>query len=278
MPASPRNSAGEAGADSVLIPTVEHIAARRVAECEVQSIEAVAVETPLALIYNKIDHAVMMVTPRDLEDFVMGFSISEGILRRPQELDSIEIQQTPSGIEARIVIAHRREMMLNIRRRNLIGRSGCGICGVDSLKAALPPLRRLLVTQTPSFEAIHTALSSLPQAQQLNSQTHAVHGAAWVNMSGEIQLLREDVGRHNALDKLIGAMTRNKIEPHTGFAVITSRCSVEMVQKAVTARIATLVAISAPTSLAIEVAKEAGLRVIALARSDSVIVYAEGTR
>jgi FdhD protein len=249
-----------------------------VAKCEVQSTEAVAVETPIALIYNKINHAVMMVTPHDLEDFVLGFSISEGILRRPQELVSVGIQQKSGGIEARIAIAHRREMMLNIRRRNLIGRSGCGICGLDSLKAALPPLRRLPVTEAPTFEAIHIALSCLPRAQRLNSETHAVHGAAWVNTAGEILLLREDVGRHNALDKLIGAMARNKIDSKTGFAVITSRCSVEMVQKAVTARIATLVAISAPTSLAIELAKEAGLRVIALARADSVIVYAEGMR
>ena len=233
--------------DTVASPStaaLERVAARRLfAAGEVATIEAVAAEVPVALVYNGISHVVMMATPEDLGDFALGFSLSEGILRRPAEMGAIEIVETSSGIEARLEIDRRRAAMLDIRRRNLAGRTGCGICGVDSLEAALRPLPRLKSSAAPSVDAVRRALAALPAAQPINSETHSVHAAAFADLDGRVGLLREDVGRHNALDKLIGAMANAGADPAGGFAVITSRCSMEMVQKAVTIGISTLVAI-----------------------------------
>ena len=267
---------GDAGAAPAAAP-LQRVAARRLlALGEVATIESVAAEVPVALVYNGISHVVMMATPQDLPDFALGFSLSEGILRRPSEMSELEIVELSSGIEVRMTIDRRRAAVFDIRRRNLAGRTGCGICGVDSLEAALRPLPQLRASTTPSHSAIRHALAALPAAQRINSETHSVHAAAWADMQGEIKLLREDVGRHNALDKLIGAMAEASIDPARGFAVITSRCSMEMVQKSVTTGIPTLVAISAPTTLAIRLAQDAGLRMIALARADSLTVYCEG--
>ena len=236
---------------------LERIAARRLlVSGDVATIESVAAEVPVALVYNGTSHVVMMATPQDLGDFALGFSLSEGILRRPGELGELAVVETDSGIEARMQIDKKRAAMLDIRRRNLAGRTGCGICGVDTLEAALRPLPKLRASAAPSAAAVRRALARLPEAQHLNSETHSVHAAAFANLEGDIELLREDVGRHNALDKLIGAMAQTAIDPANGFAVITSRCSMEMVQKAATIGIPTLVAISAPTTLAIRLAKE----------------------
>ncbi|HEX3064710.1 MAG TPA: formate dehydrogenase accessory sulfurtransferase FdhD [Dongiaceae bacterium] len=266
----------DAGAAPVAAP-LERVAARRLlASGEVATIESVAAEVPVALVYNGTSHVVMMATPQDLADFALGFSLSEGILRRPSEMSELEIVELASGIEVRMTIDRRRAAVFDIRRRNLAGRTGCGICGVDSLEAALRQLPQLSPSTAPSSEAIRRALAALPPAQRINSETHSVHAAAWADMQGEIKMLREDVGRHNALDKLIGAMAEASIDPAGGFAVITSRCSMEMVQKSVTIGIPTLVAISAPTTLAIKLAQDSGLRMIALARADSLTVYAEG--
>lgn len=271
--ASTIGDAGQAPAAAAL----ERVAARRLlASGEVATIEFVASEMPVALVYNGTSHVVMMATPQDLADFALGFSLSEGILRRPSEMSGLEVVELSSGIEVRMTIDRRRAAVFDIRRRNLAGRTGCGICGVDSLEAALRPLPQLSPSAAPSSEAIRRALAALPAAQRINSETHSVHAAAWADEQGEIKLLREDVGRHNALDKLIGAMAEAKIDPAEGFAVITSRCSMEMVQKSVTIGIPTLVAISAPTTLAIKLAQDSGLRMIALARADSLTVYAEG--
>jgi FdhD protein len=259
------------------VASLERVAARRLlASGEVATIESVAAEVPVALVYNGTSHVVMMATPQDLADFALGFSLSEGILRRPSEMSGLEVAELPNGIEVRMTIERRRAAVFDIRRRNLAGRTGCGICGVDSLEAALRPLPKLPASAAPSGEAIRRALAALPAAQRINSETHSVHAAAWADMQGEIKLLREDVGRHNALDKLIGAMAEASIDASDGFVVITSRCSMEMVQKSVTMGIPTLVAISAPTTLAINLAQDAGLRMIALARADSLTVYAEG--
>jgi formate dehydrogenase accessory protein FdhD len=256
---------------------LERVAARRLlGASEVATIEFVASEVPVALVYNGISHVVMMATPQDLADFALGFSLSEGILRRPSEMSELEIVELSSGIEVRMTIDRRRAAVFDIRRRNLAGRTGCGICGVDSLEAALRQLPQLFPSTAPSSEAIRRALAALPPAQRINSETHSVHAAAWADRQGEIKQLREDVGRHNALDKLIGAMAKAELDPAGGFAVITSRCSMEMVQKSVTIGIPTLVAISAPTTLAIRLAQDSGLRMIALARADSLTVYAEG--
>jgi FdhD protein len=275
-PNSPRIPAVAEPAAQAWAPLVRIAARRCLASGEVATIEAVASETPVALVYNDVSHVVMMATPQDLTDFALGFSLSEGILRRPGELAEVEIVEAENGIEVRMTIDRRRFALLANRRRNLAGRSGCGICGVDSLEAALRPLPRLPASAAPGIEAVRGALAALPSAQRINSETRSVHGAAWASMSGEILLLREDVGRHNALDKLIGAMAQAGFDPTDGFALITSRCSMEMVQKAVTIGMPTLVAISAPTSLALKLAEDSQLRLIALARADSLTLYTEG--
>ncbi len=202
--------------------------------------------------------------------------MSDGILRRPGELADLELVEDANGIEVRMTIDKRRFAKLAERRRNLTGRTGCGICGLDSLEAVLRPLPALAPQPTPSLDAVRRALAALPEAQRINHETHSLHAAAWADREGKILLLREDVGRHNALDKLIGAMAREVMDPVAGFALITSRCSVEMVQKAVTLGMPCLVAISAPTTLALRLAAEAGLSLIAFARADSLTVYSEG--
>jgi FdhD protein len=253
------------------------LAARRyLASGSFDTIEAVAAETPVALVYNGTSHVVMMATPLDLEDFALGFSLSEGILRRPGELADMETVEDPNGIEVRMTIDKLRFARLAERRRNLTGRTGCGICGLDSLEAVLRPLPPLASQPAPSLDAVRRALADLPEAQRINRETHSLHAAAWADRKGKLLLLREDVGRHNALDKLIGAMARAEMDPAAGFALITSRCSVEMVQKAVTLGMPCLVAISAPTTLALRLASEAGLALIALARADSLTIYSEG--
>lgn len=273
-----RNKASIPATEAPAARPLERLAARRLLPSgEVATIESVAAEVPVALVYNGTSHVVMMATPQDLADFALGFSLSEGILRRPGELGEIEIVGTHSGIEARLQIDRRRASVLDIRRRNLAGRTGCGICGVDSLEAAMRPLPKLKPSAAPSAEAVRRALATLPAAQRINSETHSVHAAAFASLDGTILMLREDVGRHNALDKLIGGMANAGIDAAAGFALITSRCSMEMVQKAVTIGIPTLIAISAPTTLALKLAQDAGLRLIALARADSLTIYNDGT-
>ncbi len=258
-------------------PAFTRLAARRhLASGSIDTIEAVAAEVPVALVYNGVSHVVMMATPQDLADFALGFSLSEGILRRPGELADLEIVWDAHGIEVRMTIDKLRFAKLTQRRRNLTGRTGCGICGLDSLEAVLRPLPALTPQPTPSLDAVRRALAALPEAQRINRETHSIHAAAWADREGKILLLREDVGRHNALDKLIGAMAQGAVDPAAGFALITSRCSVEMVQKAVTSAMPCLVAISAPTTLALRLAAEAGLSLIALARGDSLTIYSEG--
>ncbi|HEY7687210.1 MAG TPA: formate dehydrogenase accessory sulfurtransferase FdhD [Dongiaceae bacterium] len=240
--------------------------------------EVIAEEMPVALVYNNISHAVMMATPADLTDFGLGFSLSEGILTKKDELIDIGTEETDAGIEIRMAIALERFNLLKDRRRSLTGRTGCGICGVESLEQAIRPVAEVTANTEVPIGSIYKALTDLPAQQLVNKLTHAVHAAAWVNTAGEIQLTREDVGRHNALDKLIGAMAWKGVDPSMGFAVITSRCSVEMVQKAAAARIPVLVAISAPTALAQRMADSAGITLVALARLDSVLVVTHPER
>ena len=234
--------------------------------------ELIAEEVPVALVYNNISHAVMMATPADLRDFGLGFSLSEGILAGKDELMDIGVSESEAGIEVRMAIAIERFRALRERRRTLAGRTGCGICGVESLEQAVRPVPPVTATTTIPADAIYAALAELPQRQAVNQLTRSVHAAAWVNRGGRIQLVREDVGRHNALDKLIGAMAWRGLDPAAGFALITSRCSVEMVQKAAAVGIPVLVAISAPTALARRMAEGCGLTLVALARPDSVLV------
>jgi FdhD protein len=242
------------------------------------SLEAIAEETPVALVYNGISHAVMMATPQDLEDFALGFSLTEGILERPEELLDCEMRATARGIEMALTITGRRFAALSTRRRNLTGRTGCGLCGVDSLDQALRPLREIRNDLAVSPEAIMGAMAALPQLQAINREVHALHAAAWALPDGTVAAIREDVGRHNALDKLLGGLAREGVDSRDGFAVVTSRCSYEMVQKAVARGIGLLVAVSAPTALALRLAEAAGLTLIARAHGEGYRLYTHPQR
>jgi FdhD protein len=240
--------------------------------------ETVAEEVPVAMVYNGLSHVVMMASPTDLEDFALGFSLTEGIISSKSELTDCEIQRAGEGIEARIEISARAFFHLKEHRRALQGRTGCGLCGVESLDQALRDLPKLNSELRVRPQAIHRALDALPALQGLNRITHALHAAAFCAPDGEIVGVREDVGRHNALDKLIGALARDGVDTGNGFAVITSRCSFEMAQKAISAGIPVLAAVSAPTHLAIKLARSYDLTLLALARSDSMKLFTGARR
>ncbi|MDL2355969.1 MAG: formate dehydrogenase accessory sulfurtransferase FdhD [Pseudomonadota bacterium] len=235
-----------------------------------------AEEVPVALEYNGVSHAVMMATPSDLEQFALGFSLSEGILGSAREFYGVEISHGAAGITAHIDIAAAAFARLKERRRSMTGRTGCGLCGVDSLAQVLRPLPCMAPGRALSARAIRRALAGVKQMQPLNRVTGATHAALWCDSAGALHSGFEDVGRHNALDKLIGALAHSGAELADGFALITSRASVEMVQKAATAGIAALVAMSAPTALAARTAQECGMTLVAFARGDDFVAYAHG--
>ncbi len=240
----------------------------------VEGSDTVAAEVAVALVYNGISHVVMMATPADLEDFALGFSLSEGILASPKQLLDYEEISTDKGIELALTIAAEPFAALKQRRRNLVGRTGCGLCGAESLEQAIAIPNRISAELSISHVALQRAIAGIGDGQLLQQQTGAVHGAAWCNTEGEILLLREDVGRHNALDKLLGAMSQQELEE--GFVLVTSRASYEMVAKAASANIALLAAVSAPTSLAIELAERAGLTLVGFGRADRHVIYTHG--
>lgn len=234
--------------------------------------DCLAEETPVALIYNGISHAVMLATAQDLEDFALGFSLSEGIVQNASELYSIEVQVQNNGIELHCEIANDRFAQLKERRRTLAGKTGCGLCGAENLTQAMrypPPL----ITQ-PVFaaKAIVRGLQAIQSQQKLQQQTGATHASAYVQADGTVSLLREDVGRHNALDKLVGALAK-QVSDKTGFIITTSRASFEMVQKTASAGIGMLVAVSAPTGLAVRVAEQCGLTLVGFARESRYVIY-----
>lgn len=239
--------------------------------------ECVADEAPLALVYNGEPHAVMMATPLDLEDFAVGFSISEGVIEHPGELHSCEIvrqaQDSLGGCELRLHIPPLRQAALQRRRRNLLGRTGCGLCGAETLAEAQRAPRRVAAGVPVHAAALQRALEALQGLQRLNAATGATHAAAWAEPSGAIRLIREDVGRHNALDKLIGALLREEIDTARGFALITSRASYEMALKAAMAGMPLLAAISAPTAYAIRISEEAGLSLLGFFRGERFVIY-----
>ncbi len=236
------------------------------------NVDLLAEEVPVALVYNGISHAVMLATPQDLEDFALGFSLSEGILDSPSDLYGIEIVQQDNGIALQLDVATACFQRLKEKRRNLTGRTGCGLCGSESLDQALRlPLDKVDRHTTIQRGAIHQAIAHIQGKQRLQGLTGATHASAWMSEAGEVVLLREDVGRHNALDKLIGAMATQ--ENRTGFILTTSRASYEMVQKTISAGCNILVAISAPTGLAIRMAEEAGVTLIGFARAHGFVVY-----
>ncbi len=228
-------------------------------------------EVAVALTYNRTTHAVMMATPLDLEDFAIGFSRAEGIIDRPEEIEEFDIVAAPLGIELRMWIAPDRMAGLERRRRQFAGPTGCGLCGMDSLADAMRPPAVVAAAGGWTVSQVAAAIGSLHPAQTLNHRTRAVHAAGF--WRDGLIALREDVGRHNGLDKLTGALLRTGEDPGTGILLLTSRVSVELVQKAAAAGIGTLAAISVPTALAIRVADAAGITLAAVARADGFEVF-----
>jgi FdhD protein len=238
-------------------------------------VRAVPEEVAVAFTYGRQTYAVMMATPRDLEDFASGFSFTEGIAR-PDEIAELEIVEHPKGVELRMTLCDGRDVALQGRRRKLAGPVGCGLCGVESLEAAIVPVRRVESAIKVDHETIFTALSRLSAHQTLNAETRAVHGAGfWPLGANDYRYVREDVGRHNALDKLCGAL---KGDASGGIIMLTSRVSIEMVQKSAAMNGAVVVAMSAPTALAIETAKAADITLVAVARDDSFEVFTGAER
>jgi FdhD protein len=240
--------------------------------------DRVAEETPIALVYHGVPHVVMLATPADLEDLAIGFTLSEGLVGEPREIQSVEVERGEQAIDVRIGIAAERFSQLLQQRRNLTGRTGCGLCGAETVDQAARTVSRVGEGTKVTSAQLHEALLQLEKLQPLNAQTGSVHAAAWVVPGEGIRLVREDVGRHNALDKAIGALVRAGADFGTGFMVITSRASFEMVQKAATVGITCVVAVSAPTALAIRVAEKSGVTLVGFARRDQHVVYANPQR
>ena len=238
---------------------------------------ALAEEVPVALVFNGISHAVMMASPVHLEDFALGFALTEGLIDHASQLYGVEVIHQTNGIELQLDVAAQAEARLKERRRSMAGRTGCGLCGADSLaqvKLPLPQAPEVLI----DVDAMHRAHAHMRALQPLKQQTGATHAAAWSDAQGEITLLREDVGRHNALDKLIGALSKASTDMQQGFICITSRASFEMVQKTLMAGAGALTAVSAPTRLAVELAEQHNLALAGLVRGQTFTAYSHLTR
>jgi FdhD protein len=235
-------------------------------------VRAVPVEAPVSIEVCGIGYAVMMATPSDLQDYAVGFALSEGLVEGPDQIRSVEAHPIEGGWALRIWLPPERTERALERARKRVSESSCGLCGIENIEEVLRPLPSITARIAVDRAAIAAALASLDDHQPLGRATGAVHAAAFCSPEGAIRLAREDVGRHNALDKLIGALARGGIDPASGFILLSARCSYELVEKTVRAGCPMLVTISAPTSLAAERAAAAGLTLIALARPDSALV------
>jgi FdhD protein len=238
-----------------------------------ESARVIPEETALALTYNGGTYAVMMGTPQDLEDFAIGFSLSEGIIHSLDDIDSLDVVGLDDGIELRMWLAQSKADRLSDRRRHIAGPTGCGICGIDSIAEAVRPAAIVAAGGSFSPQQITAAIQSIPPLQAINVATRAVHAAAFWTKAAGIVALREDVGRHNALDKLAGALAQQKVDAADGMVLLTSRVSVEMVQKTAAMGAPLMVAVSAPTALAVRMADTAGITLAAIARADGFEVF-----
>jgi FdhD protein len=228
-------------------------------------------EAPIAIEYNGIGYAVMMATPIDLEDYAVGFSLSEGLITHPEDILALDAHRSELGWILRIQVPQKNAEKVFARARQRVSESSCGLCGMDNLEEVMRPLPPVTAHIAVADAAIFSALSALRSHQTLNADTGSAHAAAFCAPDGSILMTREDVGRHNALDKLIGALARADINISTGFIVLTARCSLELVQKTILANCPMLVTISAATDLAIHIAEKSGLRLVSLARADSAL-------
>ena len=241
-------------------------------------VDTVAEEVPVALVFNGISHAVMLATPRDLEDFAVGFSLSECIVGRAGEILDLETVEQRNGIEVHMQLSAQRAHILKEHRRTLAGRTGCGLCGTESLDQLAKRVATVQSSAVLSQGALPRALSGLQDMQHLFHLTGAVHAAAWCDFDGRIDLVREDVGRHNALDKVIGALAARGTTFDSGFVLMTSRASYEIVQKAAAVGIAVVAAVSAPTGMAVRVATDSGVTLIGFVRGERHCVYSHPER
>jgi FdhD protein len=259
-------------------PSVNVACAARRGDNISESARIVPEETAIAFTYNGSTHAVMMATPTDLEDFAVGFALTEGLIEAKDEIASFEVVASDLGVELRCWLRDDRAKAYSARRRSMAGPTGCGLCGIESLEEARRPAPLVKAGCRFESEAIVAAMAALPVAQVLNAETRAVHAAAfWSPVSGLVAL-REDVGRHNALDKLVGALTRVAVSVSQGLVVMTSRVSIELIQKAARLGAPVLVAVSAPTAAAIRLAEESGITLVAVARGQDFEIFTHRQR
>jgi FdhD protein len=240
--------------------------------------DQVAEEVPVAIVFHNVPHVVMLATPANFEDFAVGFTLSEGLVARADEIREVDVTLGADAVDVRVTVAWERFTELLHRRRNLTGRTGCGLCGAETAEDAIREVPQVGPGTDVTIQDLHAAIEQLGTLQPINARTGSVHAAAWVVPGQGIQLVREDVGRHNALDKAIGALVRGKTDLASGYMLITSRASYEMVQKCATVGISFLAAFSAPTAFAVRMAQKTGMTLVAFARRDRHVVYANPGR
>jgi FdhD protein len=238
----------------------------------------VAEEVPVAFVYAGRSHVVMMCTPKNLEDLAIGFTLTEGIVANAAEIARIEVERHSRGVELRLDIPESAAERLALRARAIAGRTGCGLCGVEAIDDAVRTPRHVSSSVVFEADALWRAGAALEEHQPMNRDTRAVHAAAWATADGTLQVIREDVGRHNALDKVLGALARAGTDPGAGFVVVTSRASFELVQKAAVVGVPLLAAVSRPTGLAVRIADASGMTLVGLLRGRSANVYSHPER
>ncbi len=259
-------------------PLLETSSIRWDGDAQSEQTEPVVEETPVAIVYNGIPHVVMMATPADLEDFALGFSLTEELIGSPADLERLEVVRYSRGVEIQAIVAERCAATIAERTRRLTGRTGCGICGADGVDAVLKTIHPVRSGHPIAVGAVRRAFELLAERQPLNAASGAVHAAGWATADGTLELVREDVGRHNALDKLIGAAITARVDPTAGFVLVTSRASFEMVQKTAVLGAPLMAAISGPTGLAVRVAQQSGLTLVGFARGARLTAYAHPER